>query len=135
MDIVIRDYTKNDFSSVSRIIMDNFRDNKVEANNYEHIKEYVAVLDGEVVGYFVLTDIANVVRGFHYYLVDYVCVDINHHHMGIGKTMMKFVIEKAKDEHIKYIQLTSSNKRVNAQKMYMSLGFEKHDTNIFRLVI
>lgn len=51
---------------------------------------------------------------------------------GIGKYMLNYVIEKAKEFGVKSLNLTSSPRKDIANKMYMSLGFEKRETNAYR---
>lgn len=135
MSVEIRKYRDSDYEKVTNIVVDNFGGEKVLGNCPDYINQFVAVIEDNVVGFFVLSNIYNVVRGFNYYLVDYVCVDKKYQHMGIGSTMMKFIINRASDANIKYIQLTSSDKRETAQQMYKKLGFEEVDTKLFRMVI
>ncbi len=135
MNVVVRKYEDNDSSQVDKIILDNFGGELVRDKIADYIDQYVAVENGKVIGYFVTTKILNVIRGYYYYLIDYVCVDKDNQGKGIGKVMMNFIIERAKTEGIRYIQLTSSDKRIFARKLYTSVGFVKYDTNIFRLVI
>lgn len=52
---------------------------------------------------------------------------------GIGTTLMKFVIDKARDLGVKSLNFTSNPKRETANKLYKSLGFEKRDTNVYKL--
>ena len=135
MDVVVRKYEDDDFTKVSKIIEENFSGSKQKIKRPDYITEYVAELDGEVVGYFVLSLITNVVRGSKYYMVDYVCTDVEHQGKGIGKTMMRYAVEKAKLDKVKYIQLTCSAKRCGARHMYESIGFEVYDTNVYRMEI
>ena len=135
MDINIRKYEKEDFPKISKIIEENFGGEKQVVETPDYITEYVAEVDGEVVGYFVLSLITNVVRGTNYYMVDYVCTDVSYQGKGVGKTMMRYVIEKAQEDRVKYIQLTCSAKRSCARHMYESLGFEVYDTNVYRMGI
>lgn len=51
---------------------------------------------------------------------------------GIGKYMLNYVIERAKEFGVKSLNLTSSPRKDIANKMYMSLGFEKRETNAYR---
>lgn len=134
MDIKVREYNENDYEIVKKIIKDNFDDDKVESKKLDNITEFVATIDNIPVGYFVLTKNYNIVRGFYYYLIDYVCTDIDHQGMGIGKTMMSYIVDKVNNEDVKYAQLTCSNKRGCARHIYEKYGFKLYDTNVFRLV-
>lgn len=54
---------------------------------------------------------------------------------GIGKELIEFAIEYAKNKNVKNINLTSSPERVAANKLYQKLGFMKRETNVYRLTI
>lgn len=53
----------------------------------------------------------------------------------IGKQLMKHVIEYAKTLVPITLQLTSRPERVAANKLYQSLGFQKRETNAYRMEI
>jgi len=53
----------------------------------------------------------------------------------IGKQLMQHVIEYAKTLAPINLQLTSRPERVAANKLYQSLGFQKRETNAYRLEI
>ncbi len=130
----IRKYNNEDYTTVNKIITDNF-EHRLEPFAYDDgVDQYVCLLDDNIVGYFVLTKIKNVVRNFYYYLLDYFCVDIDHQGMGIGSEMMKYLTDKADQEDIEYIQLTCSNKRSCAKHLYEKFDFVVKDTNVFRRV-
>ncbi len=54
---------------------------------------------------------------------------------GIGKELMLHAIQIAKDKGVKNMDLTSRPSRTAANNLYQSLGFELHDTNVYRLKI
>ena len=54
---------------------------------------------------------------------------------GIGKQLMLHAIKIAKSKGVHIIDLTSRPSRKEANNLYLSLGFEKHDTNVYRLKI
>ena len=53
----------------------------------------------------------------------------------IGKQLMQHVIEYAKTLVPINLQLTSRPERVAANKLYQSLGFQKRETNAYRMEI
>ena len=53
----------------------------------------------------------------------------------IGKQLMKHVIEYAKTLVPINLQLTSRPERIAANKLYQSLGFQKRETNAYRMEI
>ena len=54
---------------------------------------------------------------------------------GYGKEMMKALIEAAKSYQVHHIQLTSNPKRVAANRLYQALGFERYETNCYKMII
>lgn len=53
---------------------------------------------------------------------------------GYGKELMTAMIEAAKKMNVHHIQLTSNPRREAANKMYQELGFERYETNCYRLL-
>ena len=131
MEIVVRDYSGEDYDEVNRILKETFGYEKSK-NRDTKSYEFVGVLDNNVVGYFILNEMKDIIRDFIIYHVDYVCVDEKYRSQGIGRKMMEYAIEYAKKNKAFRLELTSSNKRVAAHKLYLSLGFEIRDSAIFR---
>ena len=52
---------------------------------------------------------------------------------GYGKELITAMIEAAKRFKVHHIQLTSNPKRVAANKLYQNLGFERYETNCYKL--
>ena len=52
---------------------------------------------------------------------------------GYGKELMTALIEAAKGFRVHHIQLTSNPKRVAANQLYQSLGFQRYETNCYKL--
>lgn len=52
---------------------------------------------------------------------------------GYGKEMMKALVAAAKAFKVHHIQLTSNPKRVAANQLYQGLGFERYETNCYKL--
>lgn len=52
---------------------------------------------------------------------------------GIMTALIIEIIKKAKKDGIAHINLTSANHRARAIKLYKKFGFERIDTNVFRL--
>lgn len=66
------------------------------------------------------------------YLDDFVVLD-EYQGQGIGSDLMKAVLDKAEAEGATYIEFTSNPKRVGANKFYQKFGFQKRETNVYRL--
>ncbi len=54
---------------------------------------------------------------------------------GYGKELMTAMIEAAKKMNVHHIQLTSNPARVAANRLYQELGFERYETNCYRLLL
>lgn len=53
----------------------------------------------------------------------------------LGKQLMAYVLEQAKEYAPIELHLTSNPKRVAANKLYQSLGFQKKETNCYQMSI
>ena len=54
---------------------------------------------------------------------------------GYGKELMTAMIEAAKKMNVHHIQLTSNPRREAANKLYQELGFERYETNCYKLLL
>jgi len=54
---------------------------------------------------------------------------------GYGKELMTAMIEAAKKMNVHHIQLTSNPTRVAANQLYQELGFERYETNCYKMVM
>lgn len=52
---------------------------------------------------------------------------------GYGRELMSALIEAARGLQVHHIQLTSNPARVAANRLYQELGFEKYETNCYKL--
>lgn len=66
-------------------------------------------------------------------LIEDVVVDEQYRGKGIGTKLISTAINQARQEKVKYLDLTSHPKRVAADRLYQHLGFKKRDTNIYRI--
>ena len=127
----VREYQKDDFDRVNEIILKSFgyeRENVSDARSHE----FVACIDGIVVGYLILNEMLDIIKNIKIYHVDYVCVDPDYRGKKIGKAMMDYIINYAKENGGSRIELTSNPTRVAAHKLYENCGFEIRDTDVFR---
>ena len=98
MDIKIRKYNDNDYDDVFKIIKEAFSCEKSKANS-SFINEYVACLDGNIVGYFYLLDEIDIVKNIKILHLHYICVASKYRGMGIANEMMNFILNYAKDNN------------------------------------
>ena len=132
--IECREYLDSDLDMVNDILDESFNGRK-DNFNYDNITEFVALKDGVVCGYLMLTKIINPIENNFYYLVDYVCVSSKYRGLGVGDKLMDYVYNYAKDMGAMYLQLTCSYNRVAAHKLYERCGYIKRDSDIYRKVI
>lgn len=67
--------------------------------------------------------------------IEDVVVDRNYRAMGIGTIMLKNVIQFARNQGVSSLNLTSRPTREIANKLYNSLGFNKVETNVYRMIM
>lgn len=66
-------------------------------------------------------------------IIEDVVVDSTLQGKGLGKKLTQSLIDLAKTEGLSSIQLTSSPSREAANAVYVSLGFEKRETNCYTM--
>jgi len=54
---------------------------------------------------------------------------------GYGKELMTAMVEAAKKMNVHHIQLTSNPARVAANRLYQDMGFERYETNCYKLLL
>lgn len=142
----IRGYTSSDFHRVVEILkmsfpeIDDFLEKSLVGNkdldltNDKYI-QLVAVFDDQVVGYTLVSKSYDpIIRRVNYW-IEYVCVDEVYRGKGIARSLLMKVEELARGDNVLYLQLTSSRFRTNARKLYMDLGYEIRESDIFRKVL
>ncbi len=142
----IREYVNGDFKRVVEILKMSFPeiaapieqsliDNKtLDLHDSTHT-QLVAVLDDKVVGYVLVSkDFDPIIKRVNYW-IDYVCVDLEYRGRGIARKLLIKVEEMARSDDVLYLQLTSSRFRSSARKLYLDLGYEIRESDIFRKVI
>jgi ribosomal protein S18 acetylase RimI-like enzyme len=66
------------------------------------------------------------------YIDDFV-IDKDFRKHGLGTALFKKAIDFAKEQKVSYAQFTSKQTRQAGNALYEKLGFQKHDTNVYRL--
>lgn len=67
--------------------------------------------------------------------IEDVVVDEGARGMGVGKSLMNYAKENAKNLGVKSVDLTSRPSRVDANRLYKSLGYQIRETNVYRYSI
>jgi GNAT superfamily N-acetyltransferase len=140
MDLEIRKAAESDLPAVLRLYaqpgMDNGRVLTVDVaakilrrmSAYPEYAVYVATADnGSVVGTFALLVMDNLAHmGAPSAVVEDVCVDERLRGQGIGRAMMRFAMEVARQRGCYKLALSSNAAREGAHAFYRPLGFEQH---------
>ncbi len=86
---------------------------------------------GEIIG--MLTLIMYRIPSTKKALIEEIAVDDAYRKKGIGTRLMKEAMEYARQAGVAYVDLTSNPKREIANKFYQHLGFQRRETNVYRL--
>jgi len=65
--------------------------------------------------------------------IEDVVVDIPYRGMGLGRMLVQHAIDFAKSQRAEWLLLTTNPKRIAANNLYQSLGFELRETNVYRM--
>ena len=65
--------------------------------------------------------------------IEDVMVDESFRGQGLSKLLVAHAIEFTKSKQIPLLMLTSNSKRVAANKLYQTMGFERKETNVYRM--
>ncbi len=131
MNNEVRFLKEEDIPSVNAILTEAFSYGRGDVSG-EEFSELVAVCDGKVAGYLLLTKVLNPIKNRCYFLVDYVCVSSEFRGQGLGKLLLDKAYQVAKEQDGMYLQLTCSRFRIAAHKLYEKCNFIKRDSDIFR---
>ena len=67
--------------------------------------------------------------------IEDVVVDETFRGQGLSKLLVAHAIEFVKAQQIPSLMLTSNPKRIAANKLYQAMGFERKETNVYRMKI
>jgi len=87
---------------------------------------------GDLIGMASLIPVSKL-AAFHGVVEDVVVFE-NYRGQGIGKELMKRIVEKGRELDMEHLFLTSNKKREAARAIYKKFGFEEYDTTPFKLV-
>ena len=125
--ITIKSLEKSHSSDVVNILIDSFSNNYDKEINESifssnEVDGIVAVEEGDVLGYASIHYLKKITRKSG--IIEDVVVKENQRGKGIGKLLVKNLIEKAKKNNCDKIILSSSEKNL---KFYEKLGFQKNE--------
>lgn len=65
--------------------------------------------------------------------IEDVVVGEDYQGQGMGKKLMAFAIQFVKQQEVSLLTLTSNPARVAANRLYVKMGFEKKETNVYKM--
>jgi ribosomal protein S18 acetylase RimI-like enzyme len=86
--------------------------------------------DGRIVGSLTLA-VFRIPTGFRAWIED-VVVDSDVRGKGVGSLLVRAAVERAEEMGSRTVDLTSRPSRVEANRLYVALGFEPRETNVYR---
>ena len=66
--------------------------------------------------------------------IEDVVVDQAFRGQGLSKLLVAHAIEFTKSQQVPSLMLTSNPKRIAANKLYQKMGFERKETNVYRMI-
>ncbi len=140
MPLTLRQADLQDLSEIVRLLADDFLGQKREQYEDPLPESYIAAfreidadpnnalivaeMDGQVVGTLQIIFTASIsFQGGKRATVESVRVDEKHRGKGIGREMMLWAIERAKQKGCIFLQLTTNADRREAHRFYENLGF------------
>lgn len=103
--------------------------NTLLSSSQSHL--YVLESDGQFIGMTTLC-LYQSPTGWKAWIED-VIVDRNFRGKGYGKLMVRKAMEECKNRGNVTLMLTSRPSRIVANQLYQSLGFEKRETNVYKM--
>lgn len=89
--------------------------------------------DGTVLGSLTLA-LFRVPTGLRAWIED-VVVEADTRGQGVGSALVRHALVRAQGAGARSVDLTSRPSRVDANRLYVSLGFERRDTNVYRISV
>ena len=94
---------------------------------------FVARDEGRIVGSLTLVVFA-IPTGLRAWIED-VVVDGSARGAGVGEALTNAAIEESRRRHVRSIDLTTRPSREAANRLYVRLGFELRETNVYRFLV
>ena len=146
MDIVIREYTNDEYAFVKDLLIESFpevNDLLVEGLTDEEVLnldktkylQLVAYEDKKLIGYALASRSYDPIMRRKNIWIDYVCVNTEYRGRGIARKLLQRIEDIAREENVLFLQLTSSRFRTGARKLYTDFGFSIRESDIFRKVL
>jgi len=131
-NLSVRRMAPHDIEAVKNIYSDAFGKEVCVVVSYTKEDIYVVCSFDKVIGMCMVNYIDDIFIDRRTALVNAVCVDKDYRGKGIGSFLLSKIEEIAIEDGADEIMLTSSAKRVCANKLYEKLGFKVYDTNVYK---
>lgn len=127
----VRRLNVSDIDRVKSIYSESFGQS-VSSINYNGECIYVACVNEEIAGLCMVNYIDDIFVSNRIAFINNVCVSKKYRGLGIARFMLEEVEKILISDGVNEIMLTSSSKRVVANKLYKNLGFSIYETNVFK---
>lgn len=67
--------------------------------------------------------------------IEDVVIDQSQRGNGLGKELIKFAIDYSRSLKAKEVRLTSRPTRIEANKLYLKMGFTPYETNVYKYIL
>ena len=130
-------YTPQDLADLDALMHElsatSFCNEELLKNAMNDVNVHVYVIRDE--GYIVATGTLCIKHTLEFTIADIesVVVSSKCRGRGYGKELMTAIFEAAKKMNVHHIQLTSNPARVAANQLYQDVGFERYDTNCYKM--
>jgi ribosomal protein S18 acetylase RimI-like enzyme len=94
---------------------------------------FLARVDGRIVGSLTLA-LYRIPTGLKAFIED-VVVDESARGYGVGEALSRAAVDEARRRGAKDVSLSSRPSREAANRLYQRIGFERRDTNVYRLTL
>ncbi len=132
-------YTPQDLAELNALIHElsatSFCNEELLNNALNDVNVHVYVIRDE--SHIVATGTLCIKHTLEFTIVDIesVVVSLKCRGRGYGKDLMTAMIETAKGFKVHHIQLTSRPARIAANGLYQDLGFERYETNCYKMLL
>ncbi len=124
---ILRLYALPDFDDGRALSLDDARNKFERLQRYPDYHLYVALDGGRIVGTFSLLVMEKLLHlATPAAIVDDVIVDEDRRGQGVGKQMMQYAMQLAREKGCYKLALSTNVKRTAAHRFYESLGFTRH---------
>lgn len=134
----INTFSEEIYSSVLRLLPQLAPDSELPSREYmnellssENIHFFIAASGDEIAG--MLTLVLYLIPTGKKLWIEDVVVDSSHRGEGLGEKLVEAALDFARSLGATEVRLTSRPARIAANKLYQKIGFEKYETNVYKI--